>query len=447
MIREHNLESSRLFAAKPRRSTALQDTVQRYAFTYLALQFFPAPLTTIMPGIGDWVEQWIRTTIWLPIVRVIATQWLHTPGEVISVQTGSGDTLFDYVRTLLCLVLAVVIVALWSFFFRRRLDNVMVAAIFRLWLRYTLAAYMLTYGAVKVFNLQFGALNPVTLMKTYGESSPMNLLWTFMSFSPAYTVFSGLMEVIPGTLLLFRRTYWVGAWLTVGVMANVVMLNFCYDVPVKILSSHLLVLALLIALPNAYRLLKIMHIVSDEVASEEGNPIARVRNSRIRPMAKSLFVLGIVGANALMMLQHLAANGEKPDSLAIAGTYVVDSYVRDGAEIPPLLHDNGQPHYLSVVSAGDAMFVAISMMSGEKHFFAAQFDRDNHRVKLEERGNPSASPRKYSWQWSDGEHGLETIEGPFQGAAIAAKIRKVENDDFPLVSRGFHWVNEVPFNR
>jgi hypothetical protein len=46
---------------------------------------------------------------------------------------------------------------------------------------------MIVYGAVKVIKLQFSYPGPDTLLHTFGESSPMHLLWTFMGASDGYT--------------------------------------------------------------------------------------------------------------------------------------------------------------------------------------------------------------------------------------------------------------------
>lgn len=39
------------------------------------------------------------------------------------------------------------------------------------------------------------------------------------------------------------------------------------------------------------------------------------------------------------------------------------------------------------------------------------------------------------------------LEGDFEGAPTLALLRRQREADSPLLSRGFHWVNEVPFNR
>jgi hypothetical protein len=45
------------------------------------------------------------------------------------------------------------------------------------------------------------------------------------------------------------------------------------------------------------------------------------------------------------------------------------------------------------------------------------------------------------------EAGLMVLEGIFDGKAVRAKLRRVDERQFLLLSRGFHWVSEVPFNR
>lgn len=71
-----------------------------------------------------------------------------------------------------------------------------------------------------------------------------------MGSSRAYTIFAGVFEIIPGFLLLFRKTKLIGALMAIIVMLNVVLLNFCYDIPVKLFSSFLLLIAIIIAYTN-----------------------------------------------------------------------------------------------------------------------------------------------------------------------------------------------------
>ena len=57
--------------------------------------------------------------------------------------------------------------------------------------------------------------------------------------SGPYTFIAGLAEIVGAVLLLWRRTTLIGALLLAGVLVNIVLLNFCYDVPVKLFSVEL----------------------------------------------------------------------------------------------------------------------------------------------------------------------------------------------------------------
>ena len=39
------------------------------------------------------------------------------------------------------------------------------------------------------------------------------------------------------------------------------------------------------------------------------------------------------------------------------------------------------------------------------------------------------------------------LDGSFRDESIKVKLRRMEPSKFLLVNRGFHWINEVPYNR
>jgi hypothetical protein len=174
--------------------------------------------------------------------------------EFVAVENGSGDTLFSYVLHVLVVISGLLLALVWSVFDARRTQYERLHGFLRIFVRYSLAASMIGYGMAKVFNTQFPLYSLSGLNVTYSESSPMGLLWRFMGFSLEYTMFAGALEVLAALLLLFRKTTLLGALLAGAVMTNVVMLNFCYDVPVKLYSSHLLLTAVFLLLPDVSRL-------------------------------------------------------------------------------------------------------------------------------------------------------------------------------------------------
>lgn len=174
---------------------------------------------------------------------------------------GSGDTDQSYLALLGFFVLAALWAAIATVIWRRMRTRTHAVGVdlLRSYLRYVLAATMLGYGLAKlgVASNQFSEIGTWQLGQKWGDKSPMGVVWTFMGTSRAYTMFGGISEVLAALLLIWRRTGTLGALVTVAVMTNVVLLNFCYDVPVKQYSTHLLLMGVLILVPDARRLLAV----------------------------------------------------------------------------------------------------------------------------------------------------------------------------------------------
>ncbi len=90
-----------------------------------------------------------------------------------------------------------------------------------------------------------------------------------MVASKAYTIFCGVVEVLGGVLLLIPRLTTIGAMVCFATLSNVFVLNLSYDVPVKLLSFHLLLMSLFLLAPALPRLadLLVFHRTVSPVAS------------------------------------------------------------------------------------------------------------------------------------------------------------------------------------
>src|SRR5262249_15716688 len=96
------------------------------------------------------------------------------------------------------------------------------------------------------------------LTQTFGDFSPMGLLWAFMGFSTVYQIITGAVEVLGGLLMATRRTTPLGAIVTVVAMTHVVALNPCFHVPVKPYSIHYLAMGLFLLAPDIPRIMKVI---------------------------------------------------------------------------------------------------------------------------------------------------------------------------------------------
>ena len=249
--------STDFYVARPEWSL-LQRIGFRFVCAYLIFYTTPAPgrssLIAAIPGTTFLTRPYVK--MWRAIVEWVAAHVFHLTGSVAVYPqvNGSGDSTLDYIQVLCYAALAAVAALVWSILDRKRTEYRRLHAWLRIWVRYTLAFTLFSYGFAKVFPLQFQPAPLARMMEPFHDFSPMGVLWTFMGASMAYTIFAGASEVLGGLLLLFPRTTSLGALVSGAVMLNVVMLNFCYDVPVKLYSANLLLMAVFLAAPDLGRL-------------------------------------------------------------------------------------------------------------------------------------------------------------------------------------------------
>ena len=115
---------------------------------------------------------------------------------------------------------------------------------------YYLSLIMLKYGFDKVFKAQFYLPEPNTLYTPLGMLDKDILYWSTMGVSRSYNIFLGCLELLPAILLLFQKTRNIGLLILLGVLTHVVWINFSFDISVKMFSSFLLLLTILLLLPN-----------------------------------------------------------------------------------------------------------------------------------------------------------------------------------------------------
>jgi len=128
--------------------------------------------------------------------------------------------------------------------------------------RLVLAASLLEYGMTKVIPTQFPAPPLTALVTPVGEMTLSALLWTTIGSAPAYQIITGCVEVLAGVLLILPWTTTLGALLGLASLLQVLLLNFTFDIGVKLVTLHLIVLAGILLAPVAQPLAAVMVRVS-----------------------------------------------------------------------------------------------------------------------------------------------------------------------------------------
>lgn len=407
-----------------------------FSICYVFLYMFPRPFNEI-PGV-DVVLSVYTKPLDIAVLWFGKTILGITKLEKIAI-TGSGDTTFDYVNMLFLFLLSL-------------LATVIILAVskkknFESWFhltwiyaRYYVGLFLILYGVIKFFNGQFQPTRIERLEGTYGDSSPMGLLWTFMGHSKAYIFFGGFIEFVAGILLLFRRTTVAGALVGFGVMLNVAAMNYCYDVPVKLFSTHLVLLSLFILSPYLGTLYQF--IFKQQTVQLAIAPLVfEKRGLRIGRKVFKYVILGLCLTGITMMLIDInseSGNGTYAESFN--GSYEVSSFIKNGDTVPPLETDTLR---WNKVFMQDGDFV-IKNMDRKKSFYSVKTDTIAKRLTITSYKDSTAV---YKFDYVRLKDKQLQFKGIFKSDTIELVTKQKTKDDYLLNNRGFHWINDYPFNR
>ncbi len=403
---------------------------------YQSIHYFPI---TPIPQLFEKYKLLLRM-----IVAWVGQHLLHLPPGipvVISMPNSSTDTTYHYVLVLCYLMFAALVTVIWSFLDRKRRNYDRLQPWFMLYLRLTLATVLIHYGASKVFGLQFPPPTLARLLQTYGDSSPMGLLWTFMGASRIYSAFGGVMEVLSGALLLIPPLTTLGALVCLGVTSNVFMLNLGYDVTVKLLSMHLVLMSLVLLVPDLNRLMNVF-VLSRAV--EAPQPRRLFSNEK---MNKAALILQVVFCVILPVFSFQVHENDARQLIVhrlgppLYGAWSIDELRVGGKIRPPLLTDTLCWHRI-MFQNDNAMTVQLIGNGLLRFGMHLDLPRRFFRITRAEDLNWSAS-----FSYEDPQPNQLILTGEMNGHQIAATMHRINESEFLLTTRGFHWINEYPVQR
>ncbi len=356
-------------------------------------------------------------------------------GKIVTqpASTGSGDTTYNYILLLGIVLAAVFGTIIWSVLDRKRPNYQKLFYYLSVLVRYYLGFFMLSYGLAKLFNMQFGDLSAYRLKSTYGQSSPMGLAWAFFSYSTGYKYFVGIAEVLGGLLLLFRRTLALGAVITLTVTANIVAVNYFFDVPVKILSTILLSMSVFLILKDAKRFLNFFLL---NKATEPVN----IGYFNGKKHALTLTILKYALIIYLVAPEYINYSTHKND-FKIYGKFQVESSKQ--TNLSTLKSNIDSISWKSIEINYDS--VKVQLTNNKSLIFLTNIDQVNKQIILFADGNMA---HQYQFTYAHTEPDvlvLSSINLP-DHQKLLFKLRK-SSSDYPLTNRGFHWINEYPYNK
>ncbi len=343
----------------------------------------------------------------------------------------ASDSTSWYLLGFFWIILSGMISVCWSFFEKKNYHYNWLFGCFIVGISYYLSLALGTYGLSKVFKHQFYLAEPNLLYTPLGEISPDLLFWTSMGTSHSYNIFMGGLECFAACLLLFRKTRFWGGVVALGVLSNILAINFCFDISVKLYSSFLLLLSILIVLGHSGSTdFDILYKIKPGIALKEF--YGKYFNKTIYRILK----IGIIGFLVLNLFYPYYYTGNYNDDAAprpaFHGAYDIPVFIINGDTIPSLLTDQRRWKKAFVHRRG---YFIIQAMNDQMKDYKFEADTIRKIWILEDYTNGVKIDFNYK-KINEDEILLERITSK---DSIKIYLNKINIEQLPIRQKDFHW--------
>ncbi len=355
--------------------------------------------------------------------------------ETLQYTGNSWDTDFYWVQAAWVLAVSIAATGLWCALDRRRHNYVMLHEWMRIFLRLAIASQMFEYGIAKVIPVQFPTPSLITLVTPVGGVSIQGLLWTFIGASPLYQILTGVVEVTGGLLLLVGRTTLLGAFITLAAMLQIFAFNVLYDVGVKLVSFHLILMTLFLLAPQFPRLRDFFLRNRPAAASDRPQIFATRRTRRIAVAAQLIFGLYMLGVYTNVTRIYWYQGGGGSPRSPLYGIWDVEELSVDGQVRAPVLNDYDRRWRRVIFDEPASMVFQRTDDSFSRYGVSIDLNRN---VLVLSKGESRSWNSSFIFQ-RGGDDRL-VLEGDMDDYSIRMELRRLEPDTFQLLNSHFRWV-------
>jgi len=401
-----------------------------FLIVYLFLYTFPFPFYYLPFGIGPKLSS-IVNDFWSSMVFYFSDSFLGNPIE--KVRNGSGDTSYDYaefsIQLSISFCISILIFCLKRIRFFLRKNKIY----FFYYLRFYLGFILMGYALSKIFYLQFWEPTLSDLIKPYGESSRMGVLWRFMGISEGYSIFAGLLQFFSGFFLLFNRLYKIGVIGSFGVLLNIVALNIFFDVPVKLFSLHLLLISLILIIRD-YK-----SYISFFLSKPDSKTIFKKRSYRNSFLAlKSIFILYFLISGIDGRIKRQKRFGKRAPSHVLYGVY---HKINNSTKIMNITSNQSDTlNWKTMIM--DKNSTILIQENNDKIF--VKHDIDTIKNKLILTGKKQDFRLDFAYTVTDS---TLTLSNEVYRDSLKLSFKRIKREDFPLMNFETNWISKYPNNR
>jgi hypothetical protein len=364
--------------------------------------------------------------------------------DTIAYHSNNDDTPYKFVQMVLYITLAIIGTIVWSLMQPNKKSYNTAAYYLKIIVRYFIVFVSFKYGIVKLFALQMSFPALADMATPFGDYMPVKLFWKYSGYSTLYQMFSGAVEVLAGILLLNRRTSMLGALVALAAYGNVMIVNMCYDIPVKIFSIHLVIMCLYLLITDRQQL-------ADFFIYNKPTAPNLLYNKPVNKLLYGLrFIIKIIliASGVYLCLAYTTTYLQKNNNPNFVspiphGFYNVDVLIKNGDTLPVLAHDTllwkdiiFERNYATVNTA-DTLLHEPDFTRGKFYYRADTVNKKLVCYKLNKKDSIYLFTFKYNIH-NKGRVELRTKTG--QDSLYLQLVKSKRK--FILNEKPFHWVTE-----
>jgi hypothetical protein len=224
-------------------------------------------------------------------------------------------------------------------------------------------------------------------------------------------------------------------------MTQVFVLNMTYDIPVKLLSFHLILLSLFLLAPEFRRLADFFFGNRTVGPSSQPQLFVTRRANRIALAAQLVFGIWLLGMKIRGGVDAWHKYGAGSPKSALYGIWDVEELSIDGQTRSPLINDYGRWRRVVFDFPKTVVF---ERMDDSFAWYGASIDTSARTIALS-KGSDKKWKGNFSFQRPAGNQLM--LDGTMDSHNVHMRLLLVDRSKFMLVSRGFHWIQESPFYR
>lgn len=194
----------------------------------------------------------------------------------------------------------------------------------RLITAYYIAFILLKYGLDKIFKKQFYLPEPNILYTQFGDLSKDILYWSTIGTSHLYSLITGIVEVLTALLIVNRKTRALGLILSIGIIFNIILINFSFDISVKTFSIFLL-LAIIFSSYPYYKSIYQFFVLQNKAQLVEETDLMNFTNPT-KKILKGLFILGSLALVLYPFIAERNFNDDHAQRPLLHGAYEIKEF-------------------------------------------------------------------------------------------------------------------------